>query len=108
MRAQRNNHNGSYRGFDGRSRVHHDTERAVIRIRSLRVDVRHLHYGQQSQQDQADNRHHRCVARNGKQLAAPVGLSSAQDGSVSSLIQEYTEWAAECMPCAKTGLRPPL
>ena len=108
MRAQRNNHNGSYRGFDGRSRVHHDTEWAVIRIRSLRVDVRHLHHGQQRQQDQANNRHHCRVARKGEQLAAPVGLSSAQRRLRIFLIQEYTEWAAECKPCAKTGLRPPL
>jgi hypothetical protein len=91
MRAQRNNHNGSYRGCDGRSRVHHDTEWAVIRIRSLRVDVRHLHHGQQSQQDQANNRHHCRVARKGEQLAAPVGLSSAQRRLRIFLIQEYTE-----------------
>jgi hypothetical protein len=65
MRAQRNNHNGGYRGCDGRSRVHHDTERAVIGIRCLRVDVRHLDHGKQSQQDQAYHCHHRRIARQG-------------------------------------------
>jgi hypothetical protein len=78
MRAQRDNNDGGNRSRNRRGRVHHDTERAVIRVRGERVDVRHLHHGQQSQQDQTNHRYHRRVARQGEQLSAPVGLNSAQ------------------------------
>src|SRR6202012_1620459 len=47
--TQRNKNNGGNRGSDGRGRVQHDTERAVVSVRGLGVNVRHLHYGQESQ-----------------------------------------------------------
>jgi hypothetical protein len=85
MCAQRNNNYGGNRGRNRRGRMQRDTERAVVGVRCLRVDVRHLHHGQQSQQDQTYHCYHRRFARQGEQLAAPVGLNSAQTGSVSSV-----------------------
>jgi len=43
----------------GRCRVHQDAQRAVVGVAFERVNVGHLHHGQQRQQDQAHHGHQR-------------------------------------------------
>ena len=44
---------------NGRHGVHHDAERTMVGIGAEGMDVRHLNYGEQGQQDKANHRGHR-------------------------------------------------
>jgi hypothetical protein len=76
--SQLHDDNNGRGGGNGRHRVHHDTEPAVIGVRLVRVQVRNLSYDEHREQDQTEHRHGRQNAGPSAAFAAGNCLKSCQ------------------------------
>ena len=66
---------------NGRRRVHHYTERAMIGVSVCRVRVRDLRYGKQGQQSQTHQRHHKGAGPFAASILKACLKSGKQDPS---------------------------
>ena len=103
-------HHHGNRNRDGRRRVHHDAQRAVVGIALQRMHVRHLHHGQQRHQEKAHHRRRRQCAWLSTARSADLCLQSCQPTTLVLRITKLYAIAPAVGPrCASRQARqPPL
>lgn len=97
--------NGGGRGRDGRRRVHHDAQLAVIGVGLVRVQVGDLGHGQQGKKDKAHDRYRREDAVPGAAAAVEICPQCCQSIplTVPILQKNVQNWTLEAQSGCNCG-----
>jgi hypothetical protein len=77
-----------HRGYNGRGRVHHDAQRAMIGVAAFLVVMRDLRNSQQRQQNHTDKGHD----RKSTWLSASIPLRACLESCNQFLFNCFSEW----------------